>query len=369
MQRTLGKSLVWLMAIVCLLLNAVGDPAMAQKRKKRSKGKGSKQEFRRIKGPKIRKKRGTANYANNPRYADKVATALAEPDPTKFKPPVQNGGNASFNPYKQLSLVSEDSIGLDDGEVSIVEVTEEVKVDSSWIKIAEYYSLWSSNIIDPYRIDRDELTEDLPILLYDSLQGRMWSMPQRRTQVNSPFGPRGYKFHSGVDLELDMFDSIYAAFDGVVRVSAYQSGGYGNVMVVRHYNGLETVYGHLSMPVAKTGQYVKAGELIGWGGSTGRSSGPHLHYELRYQGKTFNPNEVYDWTSWRIWGPSFTLTPAMLQLQLNSGSRKVYWHKVRSGDTLFGLARKYGVSVSMLCRLNGFNKNAELRTGKRVRVR
>lgn len=349
------------------LLVAASEDACAQRGRKKRSSRRNKSEFRKMKGPKIRKKdNGAERFKRNPAYRDKVALALQDPDPTKFVPPAPT---TNFNPYKALSLVSEDTISLEDGETSIVEVSEEVKVDSSWVKIAEYYSLWSSNIIDPYRIDRDELTEPVLLLLYDSLQGRLWSMPQRKTMVNSRFGPRGYRFHSGVDLELDMFDSIYAAFDGVVRVSAYQGGGYGNVMVLRHYNGLETVYAHLSMPVAKIGQYVKAGELIGWGGTTGRSSGPHLHYEVRYQGKTFNPDEIYDFTPWTIRGASFVLTPAMMQLQASSGSRKVYWHRVRSGDTMFSIARKYGVSVATLARLNGMSKSSSLRSGKRLRIR
>lgn len=358
----LKKTIILLLSFVVLML-AMNHEASPQRRKKR-RSKAKSGDFSKIKAPRIKGKNGAIRYANNPKYKDKVETALQTPSPERFRP--QKG---SFNPYRELSIVREDSFDLDEGEESIVEVTEEVKIDSSWIKIAEYYSVWSSTIVDPYRIERDELTEPLLMLLYDSLEGRYWSMPQRKTQVNSKFGPRGYRFHSGVDLELDMFDSIYAAFDGVVRVSTYQGGGYGNVMVLRHYNGLETLYGHLSLPVAKVGQYVKAGELIGWGGSTGRSSGPHLHYEVRYQGKTFNPDEIYDFEVWKLRAQEFVLTPGMMMLQHSGNTRKIYWHKVRGGDTMFSIARKYGISVASLARLNGMSKSSTLRSGKRLRVR
>ncbi len=353
-----------ILTLLTLLFGIVQDVDAQRRKRKKSNRKSSKQEFKRIKAPKIRGSKGQARYLKNPAYKEKIELANQPVSPERFKP--QRG---SFNPYKDLSIVSEDSFSLDEGETSIVEVTEEVKIDSSWIKIAEYYSIWSSNIIDPYRIDRDELTEPLLMLLYDTLEGRLAAMPQRKTQINSRFGPRGYRFHSGIDLELDMFDSIYAAFDGVVRVSAYQGGGYGNVMVLRHYNGLETLYGHLSLPVAKIGQYVKAGELIGWGGSTGRSSGPHLHYEVRYLGKTFNPEEIYDFHDWKVRGPDFILTPAMMQLQASGNTRKVYWHKVRGGDTMFSIARRYGISVNTLARLNGMSKSSGLRSGRRLRVK
>jgi hypothetical protein len=113
-------------------------------------------------------------------------------------------------------------------------------------------------------------------------------------KLNSKYGPRWGKMHKGMDLFLRTGDSVIAAFNGVVRYADYNSGGFGNCVVIRHTNGLETVYGHLSEILVDENQYVQAGEVIGLGGTTGHSTGPHLHFETRYKDFSIDPELYYN---------------------------------------------------------------------------
>ncbi|MFD2245025.1 peptidoglycan DD-metalloendopeptidase family protein [Pontibacter ruber] len=285
------------------------------------------------------------------------------------------GKSIYFNPKKELSIVSEDTSELDLGEQHIVEVSEEVLIDSSWIKIAGYYAIWDTRNINPYRMDGRQLKDSVDITLYDPQLKRQYKMPLEKTPVTSHFGHRGYRWHYGTDIDLNTGDSIFAAFDGVVRINKWDGGGYGNYIVVRHYNGLETLYGHMSKAIAQSGQFVKAGELLGLGGSTGRSSGPHLHYEVRYQGNPIDPELMYDFPDYLLKGQNFVITSALFNYYNRAKSssktttRKSMYHRVRSGDTLSGIAKRYGVSVSQIARLNGISSRTTLKLGRSLRIK
>ncbi|WP_165838169.1 M23 family metallopeptidase [Pontibacter arcticus] len=281
-----------------------------------------------------------------------------------------------FSPKKELSIVSEDTSELDLGEQHIVEVSEEVLVDSTWIRIAGYYAIWDTRNINPYRMDSRQLKDTVDITLYDPQVKRDYKMPLVKTPITSRFGKRGYRWHYGTDIDLDTGDSIFAAFDGVIRISKWDGGGYGNYYVVRHYNGLETLYGHLSKPIAKVGQFVKAGDLLGLGGSTGRSSGPHLHYEVRYQGNPIDPENIYDFPDYLLKGQSFVITSALFNYYNKarssgsvSGARRTQYHSIRKGDTLSGIAKRYGVTASQIAKLNGISTRTTLRLGQKLRVK
>ena len=138
---------------------------------------------------------------------------------------------------------------------------------------------WNNNEPDPYHTSLDNLPAEISFWVVDTLSS--YRCP-RQGKVYSPFGPRRRRRHQGVDLPLHTGDPVYAAFDGKVRLSKYHRG-YGNLVIIRHENGLETFYGHLSRREVEPGDWVRAGEVIGLGGSTGRSNGPHLHFETRYQ--------------------------------------------------------------------------------------
>lgn len=273
-----------------------------------------------------------------------------------------------FDPTKEPSIVSDDSSDLEDGELSLVEEDEEVKFnDSTWVKIAEYYSIWDSRAVNPYRIDATKFKDTVELKLYDPEKGRNWHPPLRNSILNSDFGMRWSRFHYGVDLDLNVGDSVFAVFDGVVRIAKFDGRGYGKYIMLRHYNGLETLYGHLSKQLVSPGQYVKAGDLIGFGGSTGRSTGPHLHFEVRFEGNAINPEYFFDFSQNLLRDDEAEITSE--QFTYLKTARKVSYHRVRSGETLSQISRKYRVPVLRICKLNRISTRTILRPGRRLRIR
>jgi len=186
------------------------------------------------------------------------------------------------------------------------------------------------------------------------------------------YGMRWGRMHRGLDLGLNIGDSVYSSFNGIVRYAQFNSGGYGNCVVIRHFNGIETLYGHLDKLLCEPGDLVLAGELIGLGGTTGRSTGPHLHFETRYRGNSFNPELIIDKNSGNLFSHTYKLSkneitdPVSASSGSSSSSR---YHVVKSGETLSGIARKYGTTVSKLQRLNNISNPNKLRIGQRIKVR
>lgn len=203
-------------------------------------------------------------------------------------------------------------------------------------------------------------------------------MPVKNTYVTSNYGPRHKRFHYGTDFKLQVGDTVVAAFDGKVRVKKYQRGGYGYYVVLRHPNGLETVYGHLSGFLVYPDQYVKAGEPIGLGGNTGRSTGPHLHFEFRFLGQAINPGEIIDFNGFALKDDYYTFLKSKSSLSTpsaasnsyvaTSGNSVIKYHRIKQGDTLGAIARRYGTTVTKLRKLNSMKENTVLRVGKSIRV-
>jgi murein DD-endopeptidase MepM/ murein hydrolase activator NlpD len=185
----------------------------------------------------------------------------------------------------------------------------------------------------------------------------------------SRFGPRRHRYHYGIDTRLRTGDPVYSVFDGVVRV-ALRSPSYGFLVVVRHHNGLETYYAHLSRLLVEPGQDVRAGELIGLGGNTGRSRGSHLHFEVRYMGAPLNPEDIIDFDKRELKSPVLELSAHHFRyLEDVKKLNAAQFHTVRSGETLGGIARRYGTTPGAIARLNGINVNSVIRIGQRLRVR
>jgi murein DD-endopeptidase MepM/ murein hydrolase activator NlpD len=305
----------------------------------------------------------------------------------KGKPPLKEGQaqpqddkkNRDFEPKRQLSIVSEDTTSINEDFTSVIQVSDFLKIDCVWVKAAEYYSVWNSKYINPYNINPASFKDTIRIKLYDEEKEQYWAKPLERIVVTSVFGYRWRRFHHGADLSLKMGEPIYALFDGIVRIAAFDRG-YGNYVVMRHYNGLETLYAHMSKITSEVGQVIKAGEQIGLGGSTGWSTGPHLHLEVRYAGNTLNPFELCDFYDPEnlIRGPHYYITPRSFKhlgvggptkTVAGTANKKEYVHIVRSGDTLSGIARRYGVSIKYLTNLNRISANGILRVGQRIRIR
>lgn len=190
-------------------------------------------------------------------------------------------------------------------------------------------------------------------------------MPTTQTRITSKFGPRRRRMHYGIDVKVYIGDTIRAAFAGKVRVVKNQGRrkGYGKYIIIRHENGLETTYGHLSKQLVKEEQYVEAGDVIGLGGNTGRSTGSHLHFETRLLGQAINPAFMFDFEKQDIVADSYLYTRKGVRKNGTTASA-VDYYKVRRGDSLSRISKKTGVSVKTLCRLNGISTKTTLRIGQ-----
>lgn len=226
---------------------------------------------------------------------------------------------------------------------------------------------------------------------------RHFCMPTQSRVVTSNFGPRWGRQHKGLDIKVYIGDTIRAAFSGKVRIVRYERGGYGKYIVIRHNNGLETIYGHLSKHLVSEDQEVKAGDVIGLGGNTGRSTGSHLHFETRLCGVALNPALMFDFRNQDVVGDFYTYNArtynsesreaTALRGKIGNGgytredvtgtsdvayASKSYveqkqYHKVRKGETLSAIAKKRGLSVDKLCKLNHIRKSMKIKPGMILR--
>jgi len=221
--------------------------------------------------------------------------------------------------------------------------------------------------------------------------------------ITSPYGYRRRfrRMHKGVDLKVYTGDTIYAAFNGKVRLTKYEARGYGYYVVIRHENELETVYGHLSKILVKPDQFVRAGEPIALGGNTGRSFGSHLHFETRFMGYPINPCAIFDFANQTVHTDEYTFdkrtyqkardfspaanaehqrrwqqeqanNPHKVASSMPSGGKSKKGsatYTIRKGDTLSRIASRHGTTVKKICRLNGMSSKAKLRPGQKIRLR
>ena len=195
-----------------------------------------------------------------------------------------------------------------------------------------------------------------------------FAMPTTNTKITSKFGPRRRRMHNGIDVKVYIGDTIRAAFSGKVRMVKYERRGYGKYVVIRHENGLETIYGHLSKQMVNEDQYVEAGEVIGLGGNTGRSTGSHLHFETRFLGQAINPALLFDFEKQDIVTDTYLFQKGNNRYRRNNAkvgvvatSGDVQYYKVRKGDSLSRISQKTGVSIDRLCKLNGITRRTTLR--------
>lgn len=259
-------------------------------------------------------------------------------------------------------------------------VEEEIAAPSS-----DIYNDWNnqyahrqSNIPDNYKIDL-----------------RHFCMPTKSRVVTSNYGYRAAfgRDHKGIDIKVYIGDTIRAAFSGKVRIVKYEAAGYGKYIVIRHSNGLETIYGHLSKQLVSENQTVRAGEVIGLGGNTGRSTGSHLHFETRLGGVALNPALLFDFRNQDVTGDYYVYHRSTVDSDSREANAKrgkvgngsynpdmvrgdempvvkmetsgdTRYHKVASGETLESIAEKYDMSVDELCRLNGIKRGRKVVKGQ-----
>lgn len=206
-------------------------------------------------------------------------------------------------------------------------------------------------------------------------------------KVTSRYGYRRGRYHNGIDIDLVTGDPVRSCWDGKVRYAQYNGGGFGNLVIVRHYNGLETFYAHLDEIIVQPNQEVKAGEILGLGGNTGRSRGSHLHFEVRFYDAPINPEEVIDFDNGVLKQQNLFLYADIfrpgrkpsdqIEARIASSGGSVteksagvgqQYYRVRSGDTLSRIARANGTSVSRLCQLNGIRSTTTLQVGRTLRI-
>ena len=269
-----------------------------------------------------------------------------------------------------------------------------------------YTEGWESNLVNCYKDANVPNTKVLDV--------RHYVMPVKGNYVTSHYGyrPQFGRTHKGIDLRAAVGDTVYSTFSGRVRLTRFERGGYGFYVIVRHDNGLETVYGHLSRFLVKPDQYVKAGQPIALSGNTGRSTGPHLHYETRFMGYAINPEAIFDfanrcthtdsytfskstYTKARDYAPSKRYNQAKKsaaedkevskknnkkekeQSQVTASTRKSTkesreesrsTYKVRQGDNLTKIAKNNGMTVAQLKKLNGLTGD-DVVEGKVLRLK
>lgn len=319
-------------------------------------------------------------------------TTAAQWDSTKVVDTVEANG-------KKIVLFS-------DNVWSYVSSIEDLARDKATADTARIFTEYWNDITFAYMYPEDKpLPDSVQIVLTDSLHG---FTPPLLGGITSGFGWRSGRVHKAVDIGLDLGTPVRAAFDGKVRYAQYNTGGYGNLIIIRHFNGMETYYAHLSKMYVKPNQMVKAGQVIGGGGNTGAYwAGPHLHFECRYRDHAFDPLKFMSFDSTALKMDTIILTAADFKISQNhkayladgvngTGTGSTYssnqvggststehdykgstatgtaignYYIVKSGDTLSAIARKYGTSVDKICSLNGINKNSVLRIGQKIRVR
>lgn len=258
------------------------------------------------------------------------------------------------------------------------ELAEEAVTDPSVDLYGE--DSWDSPYVNPFA----GKSVDIPST-YDIDLGE-FVMPINRRQVTSSFGYRRRfgRMHYGTDLSLSIGDTVRSAFSGRVRIVGYEGRGYGKYIVIRHPNGLETVYGHLSRQLVKEGAIVKAGDVVGLGGNTGRSFGAHLHFEARFMGIAINPEDLFDFAQGAPKLDIYTFqrgrarsggrttyassTSVSRAKGKSTASSSIRSHRIKKGETLSAIARRYGTSVSRLRQLNGLSAGATIRAGRSIRV-
>ena len=184
------------------------------------------------------------------------------------------------------------------------------------------------------------------------------------------YGPRWGRIHRGLDTKLNIGDSIVAAFDGIVRFSSFDDGGYGKCVVIRHLNGLETLYAHLSEFMVLSGDLVCSGEVIGLAGVTGRSNGPHLHFETRYNGYSFDPFLCFTKDSFKLKCDTLVLKSQDFYYETEQGIESaITKHKVKAGETLTAIAKKYRTSVKKIVAINKLKNPNNLSVGQTLRIK
>lgn len=269
----------------------------------------------------------------------------------------------SLNAFSQDLIARQAPIDKKLKSIDSLALQRQIRAEQSLYPAFDLYPCWNNERVQAYgdAIVPESYTFDL----------RGFCMPTDHERITDIFGyrPRRRRAHYGLDIKVYVGDTIRAAFDGKIRIVKNQGRrGYGKYIVIRHDNGLETVYGHLSKQMVKVDQLVKAGEPIALGGNTGRSTGSHLHFETRFLGIPIDPALMFNFEKQDIVADSYTFHKrkgASTASSMASGENLFY--KVKKGDTLSKIASRQGISIDRLCKLNRITRKTILRPGQVLR--
>lgn len=324
---------------------------------------------------------GLSLYANKaifvPKYS--VSATFLNPD----EKPLKDDGKR-----KVVKKEKDDTTKTLLDPLALVSMDEEVETDSLLaFPSNDLYTSWDTTIIHPYSFS-ESFKQDSAIIRLTEPSDCGFVMPFNG-RVTSEFGWRKRRPHYGTDIDLETGDTVVAAFDGMVRI-AKLNRSYGNVVIIRHANGLETVYAHLSKILVEAGQTIEAGQKIGLGGNTGHSYGSHLHFEMRYLGQALDTEDFIDYVNGTLKQNEFVITKADVEnkydlralhnrqrkdLNLTRGTSgklkvtkygKIY--TVKSGDTLGHIAIKCHTTITSICKKNGIKKTKVLRPGMKLKI-
>ncbi len=268
----------------------------------------------------------------------------------------------SLSSFSQDLIARQAPIDKKLNSVDSLALQKQIHAEQSLYPGLDVYPNWDNEFVQAYKdaVIPESYTFDLT----------NFCMPTPNTKITDVFGyrPRRRRSHYGLDIKVYVGDTIRAAFDGKIRVVKNQGRrGYGKYVVIRHDNGLETVYGHLSKQLVAVDQLVKAGEPIALGGNTGRSTGSHLHFETRFLGIPIDPALMFDFEKQDIVADSYTFHKKNSSVRGNVATGKGLFYKVKNGDTLSKIAARQGTSIDKLCKLNHITRKTVLRPGQVLR--
>ncbi len=283
----------------------------------------------------------------------------------------------------------------------------------AFLDVPAYLAHWDTLNLFAYR---DVELRDLPERIDVEMAERYGFRAPATGQILSKYGPRGRRPHNGIDIRVKHGEPLFSVFDGIVRYSRWNPGGFGNLVIVRHPSGLETYYAHLSRRAVVAGQWVRAGGVIGYGGRTGRATTDHLHFEMRYADQSFDPERIIDFSDGTLRRRDFALHKEYFNIRSRAvegieedpdlavsadslsptgggdqaatstsasalagavivqeaprpAAPEPVYHKIRSGDTLLALALHYDTTVATICALNGITRTTTLRIGRNLRIK
>ncbi|MCQ2092311.1 MAG: peptidoglycan DD-metalloendopeptidase family protein [Fibrobacter sp.] len=290
-------------------------------------------------------------------------------------------------PHSNLKQIPDDNTAADELEVDDVapakEYISQAPADSTPKKVVITSNdpkgftkalLYEKEGIDVEIVDVNKLKKEVPKIGFNKDEyfdfSTMLIPVTHEARLGSPYGIRDHRLHRGVDIHVEKGEPMLAAYPGRVSVSKYNKGGYGHYVVVDHEDGLQTLYGHLAERLVRVGDVVFPGDIVGLAGNTGRSSGAHLHFEIRYKDININPATVINFPKWELQPGVERMSKKKIvsaHYNIQNKLKKENFYIVKAGDTLKDVANYFYISEDAVCRINGLKKDQPLRVGQRLK--